>query len=324
MEPLGDTSNAQTSSTIPKKQAKPVSNGKDPYGDYDGLEAGMLSLAAENKNKRKIITLTTAKKRKHTTDFVGPAAPTNGRLDSPQYEPGEPSVPVASPSASPEVEQRKGRKGKNKKQQRLSNGSRRLSGNGHQVTPPSERTDLPPNIVVTAFDVDVDSWVPGQVEKLDGTSVDWKGWSQQLDWVPEPPVKDVREEDGEDTLARRFPRLAKLEQKTGKVGQQVAIQYLELDTETFTPALVTKFGTLVAVEPFARVELDPSCRSLPQQAEDEVFYDEADEEYDERYAPKPKFGMPLPNDDDDEEGGNYDGRYWEGDWAAVDIRAMQS
>ena len=128
------------------------------------LAAGMQALAKGNKNKKKTIRL--------PQPGAGPAA-VEVKERSPVRSPSSASLPegvfLTKPDGASEPTPAK-------------KGKRKANGKGKAYTydanlhadAPSQRADLPPNVVVTRVDVEAAGWEPGLGAVIAGTSRDWK------------------------------------------------------------------------------------------------------------------------------------------------------
>ncbi|SGZ33489.1 BQ5605_C041g11969 [Microbotryum silenes-dioicae] len=334
----------------------------DPYTDLHGPKFNMLHLASGNKNKKKHIRLSsssasTAPKRiffddpQRTIAVEGELvveAPTGwasrpearGKSDSPvspRYEPGSPpplqarATQQSTPAApkSPTVPAKTSTPAPYTPWARFkaaTNGVPSISTPNVAHLPPSQRSDLPPNLVITSVDVEGTNWQPGPGEIVPETSSQWTRW-------PEPtPVGIVDKEGGgnfggwptwdEIDGMMNAGSMKVLKKEDAKKGLRIATRILELDPLTFSPTVTLKYGRFLSYQDgLLSIELHPDCLPISNEFEKE-WREEGEETYDDEFSgireARPKFGQGVEMQV--EESALEVGGVWEGDW--TDVRVL--
>ncbi|ORY78927.1 hypothetical protein BCR35DRAFT_304964 [Leucosporidium creatinivorum] len=250
----------------------------DPYSSIHGPQLDMLHLASGNKNKKKTIIGLGNSSGKGSRMKLGtkitfldepqrvwgttpaPAQEEKGKKameiplpPSPKHVPDSPPHSAAldlaittTTSAPPPSTPIATSKPSKKKRKSLASTSPAPSvAASTQALPPSKRTDLPPNIVVTSVNVEAKHWEAGVGEVVLGTSADWGGWTKEAPVLVEVgsgeavaggvEKAEVVEEDWgvawkgwvpgwkvEERFAKGGAGLRKLAREEGKEGMKVA------------------------------------------------------------------------------------------------------
>ncbi|KAM0748674.1 hypothetical protein T439DRAFT_327943 [Meredithblackwellia eburnea MCA 4105] len=324
----------------------------DPYYDLHGPKLDMLHLAKGNQNKKKTIRINGKGKDAVRTVFHDAGAEAldvarengpreseqpgvNGggnRLDQAEGRSSSPSWTPSSPKITPQEfvpsDTPAGKKGKG----RPSEGGGAAGKPKHPLHP-SERTDLPSNVIVTVIDVEKEGWEPGPGDIVAGTSSTTAS-AVGLDWGTGPRDSSSRDSStpqsadawvgwpSRETIEAQWSSYEKLSENEADatVGARVATKVLELDPITFGPTLSLKFGVLqVSSEAPLSILLHPSC--VPTQEEEQVEEEYEESEgwygggYDDQMKLKMRFGQPAIADE--EQVAAAFGSTFEGDWGEV-------
>ncbi|SCZ99388.1 BZ3500_MvSof-1268-A1-R1_Chr7-2g09510 [Microbotryum saponariae] len=334
----------------------------DPYADLHGPKLNMLHLATGNKNKKKHIRLSasssasTAPKRiffddpQRTIAVEGELvieAPTGwasrpgarGKSDSPvspRYEPGSPPLihARAAQQSTPAAPRSRTVTAKTStpapstpfaRSKAVTNGVSSISTPKVAHLPPSQRSDLPPNLVITSVDVEGTNWQPSPGEIVPETSSQWTRW-------PEPTPIGIFDREGEKN-SEGWPTweqvdgmmndgsLKVLKKEDAKKGLRIATRILELDPLTFSPTVALKYGRFLSYEDgLLSIELHPDCLPFSNDHEEE-WGEEGEETYDVGFSgireARPKFGQGVEMQV--EESAHVVGGVWEGDWGDVRV-----
>jgi hypothetical protein len=172
-------------STTPATPTTSKSTPLDPYHDFAEPKLDMIHLAFENKNKKKVISLSKTK-----NGPVRVATRTTFEDHSPSDPVGASAVgvvltPVPAPSAwtqlstqislgAAQIPPRPATAASTNSKSKSNSGNKKRQIDSNRYLPaPSARTDLPLNVIVTRVDVETDDWIAGAGEIIVGTSKDY-------------------------------------------------------------------------------------------------------------------------------------------------------